>query len=635
MLELIRNHSKGWLAKIILAAITIPFALFGIDQYLSNAGGNVAVAKVGKEEISLQEYSNTVESVRNRMQAQGEKFDPAVLESPLFKKSILDGLIMRRLVNAETTRSNFAISDEQLNKHILSMAEFQENGQFSQDIYQSTLEQNGLTANKLESSIRNDLIVAQARDDLARFAFSPASIAEETVKFQYQNRNVSTAEIKASAFLTEVNVTPEQVKDYYELHKDKFRIPEKVKMEFVLLSAANLINEVKVSDEEVKAFYDQNQDKFQGDEQREASHILFGFGVNASDEDKQAAKNKATDVEAQLKANPNRFEELAAKFSQDPGSAAKGGSLGSFGRGAMVKPFEDAVFAMKVGDISEIVESEFGYHIIRLDGVTGSSSSFDSLKPQIKADLIFQKAQIKYAEHTEEFSNIVYEQSGSLDPVAKKFNLTVQTTDWLSREEGAKYFKNSQKLMDMVFSDDVLKDKRNTEAVEVSPNNLIAARVVEYKAEAPKTFDEVKVGIEAVLKLEQSIKLAEEKGKAVLAKLNAGEEDASLDWITEVTVNRKDAQGLTEAVMDKVFKINTAKLPAYDGFADANRAYVLVKVSKVSNALEEDAEMKKRVQAEYESALAQEYVSAYGQSLKAKTEIEISRQILEGSQQQP
>lgn len=635
MLELIRNHSKGWLAKIILAAITIPFALFGIDQYLSNAGGNVAVAKVGKEEISLQEYSNTVESVRNRMQAQGEKFDPAVLESPLFKKSILDGLIMRRLVNAETARSNFAISDEQLNKHILSMAEFQENGQFSQDIYQSTLEQNGLTANKLESSIRNDLIVAQARDDLARFAFSPASIAEETVKFQYQNRDVSTAEIKASAFLSEVNVTPEQVKDYYELHKDKFRIPEKVKMEFVLLSAANLINEVKVSDEEVKAFYDQNQDKFQGDEQREASHILFGFGVNATEEDKQAAKNKAAEIEAQLKANPNRFEELAAKFSQDPGSAAKGGSLGSFGRGAMVKPFEDAVFAMKVGEISEIVESEFGYHIIRLDGVTGSSSSFDSLKPQIKADLIFQKAQIKYAEHTEEFSNIVYEQSGSLDPVAKKFNLTVQTTDWLSREEGAKYFKNSQKLMDMVFSDEVLKDKRNTEAVEVSPNNLIAARVVEYKAEAPKTFDEVKSGIEAVLKLEQSIKLAEEKGKAVLANLNAGKEDASLDWITEVTVNRKDAQGLTEAVMDKVFKINVAKLPAYDGFADANRAYVLVKVSKVSNALEEDAEMKKRVQAEYEAALAQEYVSAYGQSLKAKTEIEISRQILEGSQQQP
>jgi peptidyl-prolyl cis-trans isomerase D len=633
MLELIRNHSKGWLAKIILAAITIPFALFGIDQYLSNAGGNVAVAKVGSEEISLQEYSNTVESVRNRMQAQGEKFDPAILESPQFKKSILDGLIMRRLVNAETARSNFRISDHQLNTHILSMSEFQDNGQFSQEIYQSTLEQNGLTANKLESSIRNDLVVQQARDDLARLSFSPKSVAEDVVKYQYQKRDVSTAEIKGASFLSEVQVTPAQVKDYYELHKDKFKVPEQVKMEFVLLSAAGLINEVTVSDEDVKAFYDQNLDKFQGDEQREASHILIGFGVSATEEDKLKAKDKALEIDGQLKANPDRFEELAAKFSQDPGSASKGGSLGSFGRGAMVKPFEDAVFGMEIGDISDIVESEFGFHIIRLDGVTGTSSSYESMKPQIKAELIFQQAQVKYAELTEEFSNIVYEQSGSLQPVAKKFNLTVQTTDWLSREEGAKYFKDSHKLMDMVFSDDVVKDKRNTEAVEVSPNNLIAARAVEYKPEAPKTFDEVKEGIEAVLKLEQSIKLAEEKGKAVLAKLEAGEEDETLEWIPEVTVDRKNAQGLTEPVMNQVFKINASKLPAYAGFADANRAYVLVKVTRVLNALDEDDEVKQRAQAEYEVALAKEYIIAYGKSLKAKTDIEISRKILEGSQQ--
>ncbi|HSR01312.1 MAG TPA: SurA N-terminal domain-containing protein [Methylophilaceae bacterium] len=505
MLELIRNHSKGWLAKIILAAITIPFALFGIDQYLSNAGGNVPVATVDKDEISLQEYSNTVESVRKRMMAQGDKFDPAVLDSPVFKKSILDGLIMRRLVNAETKRENFTISDAQLNQYILSLPEFQENGQFSQELYQSALEQNGLTASQLESNIRNDLTVAQVRDDLAKLAFAPKSVAENTLKYQYQKRDISTAELKTSAFLSDVNIKTEQVKDYYELHKDKFKVPEKVKMEFVLLSAANLIGDVTVSDEEVRAFYDQNIEKFQGDEQREASHILIGFGVNATDEDKAKAKEKALEIDAQLKADPKRFEELAVKFSQDPGSASKGGSLGTFGRGAMVKPFEDVVFAMQVGDISEVVESEFGYHIIRLDGVTGNSSSFEDMKPQIKGELIFQKAQVKYAELTEEFSNIVYEQSGSLQPVAKQFNLTIQMTDWLSHEEGVKYFKNSTQLMNQVFSDTVLKDKRNTEAVEVAPNNLIAARVVDYQPEAPKTFDDVKEGIEAVLKLEAAM----------------------------------------------------------------------------------------------------------------------------------
>ncbi len=633
MLELIRNHSKGWLAKLILAAITIPFALFGIDQYLSGAGANVAVAKVNGDEISLQEYSNTVETVRTRMQAQSEQYDAALFDSPAFKQSILDGLIMRRLVNAETVNENFQIGDKQLSNHILKMPEFQENGQFSEAVYQKTLEQNGLTASKLEASIRNDLVVQQARDDLASLAFTSKSLAEQSVQYSYQKRNASKAEIKASAFIAEVSVKPEQVNDYYEKHKDKFRVPEKVKMEFALLSAASLINGVSVTDEEVKAFYDQNLDKFQGDEQRDASHILIGFGVSATDADKEKAKEKALEIEAQLKADPKRFEELAAKFSQDPGSAAKGGSLGSFGRGAMVKPFEDTVFAMEVNQISDVVESEFGYHIIRLDGITGNSSSFESLKPQIKAELIFQKAQVKYAELTEEFSNLVYEQSGSLQPVAKKFNLTVQTTDWLSYEEGAKYFKDSRKLMDMVFSNEVLKEKRNTEAVEVSANNLIAARVVEYKPEAPKTFDDVKQGIEALLKLEQAMKLAEAKGKEVIAKLNAGEQDETLEWIPEVTVDRKNAQGLTEPVMDKVFKMNTAKLPAYDGFVDINRAYVLVKVASVSNALDEDEALKQRAKAEYEAALAQEYVAAYGKSLKAKADINVSRQLLEGAQQ--
>jgi peptidyl-prolyl cis-trans isomerase D len=633
MLELIRNHSKGWLAKLILAAITIPFALFGIDQYLSGAGANVPVAKVNGDEISLQEYSNTLESVRTRMQSQSEQYDPTIFDGPAFKQSILDGLIMRRLVNAETVDENFQIGDKQLSDHILKMPEFQENGQFSEDVYQKTLEQNGLTASKLESSIRNDLVVQQARDDLASLAFAPKSLAESAVQYSYQKRDVSKAEIKASAFISEVNVEPEEVKAYYEKYKDKFRVPEKVKMEFVLLSAASLINGVNVTDEEVKAFYDQNLDKFQGDEQREASHILLGFGVSATDADKERAREKALEIIAQLKADPKRFEELAAKFSQDPGSAAKGGSLGSFGRGAMVKPFEDAVFNMEVNQISDVVESEFGYHIIRLDGVSGTSSSFDSLKPQIKAELIFQKAQIKYAELTEEFSNLVYEQSGSLQPVANKFDLTIQTTDWLSYEDGAKYFKDNTKLMDMVFSNEVLKEKRNTEAVEVSSNNLIAARVAEYQPEAPKTFDDVKEGIEALLKLEQAMKLAEAKGKAAIAKLNTGEQDETLEWISEVTVDRKNAQGLTEPVMDKVFKMNTTKLPAYDGFVDVNRAYVLVKVSGVSNALNEDETLKQRAQAEYEAALAQEYVAAYGKSLKAKADVEVSRKLLESPQQ--
>ena len=225
-------------------------------------------------------------------------------------------------------------------------------------------------------------------------------------------------------------------------------IRDRVKIEFALLSAAGLVSQVSVTDAEVKHFYDENAAKFQGNEQRHASHILIGFGASASAEEKAAAKDKSANILAQLRKNPKRFEELATKNSQDPGSATKGGDLGSFGRGAMVKPFEDAVFSMKVNQISDLVESEFGYHIIRLNGVSGQSTSFDSMKAQIKGELIFQKAQVKYAELADEFSNTVYEQSGSLKPAADKFGLQVQTSGWMSREDGVKFFKND-KLMSL------------------------------------------------------------------------------------------------------------------------------------------------------------------------------------------
>ena len=627
MLDAVRKLTTGWVAKFILALITVPFALFGIDSYLNQAGSNVAVAKVGSDKISIQEYGNAIETVRNRMQSEGKKVDSAMLETPAFKQSVLDGLITRRLVNAEIHRANFKISDAQLSDHILAMPEFQENGKFSEDLYQKTLEQNKLTATKFENSIRGDLVTQQAREGLARLVFVPKSVAEQTLQFAHQKRDVSTAEIKVAAFVSQVKVTPEQIKAYYELHKDKFKVPEQVKLEFALFSAAGLVAQSSVTDAEVKAFYDENSAKFQGDEQRHASHILIAFGVGAKDADKAVAKGKALDILAQLKKNPKQFEELATKFSQDPGSAAKGGDLGSFARGAMVKPFEDSVFSMKKGQISDLVESEFGFHIIRLDDISGASSSFESMRSQIKGELSWQKAQAKYAELTEDFSNTVYEQSGSLQPVAKKFNLQTQTSAWMSREDGAKYFK-SDKLMAMVFSDEVLKEKRNTEAVEVSPNNLVSARVLEYKPAAPKSFDDVKVGIEAVLKLEQAAKLAKEKGDATLAKLKAGEIVKDLEWIEPLTIDRKTAQGLTEPVMNQVFKINTAKLPSFAGFIDGNRAYTLVQVSRVDNALADD-ETKSTAEAELEGAVAAEYISAYGKSLKAKTEIVVNRKLLE------
>jgi peptidyl-prolyl cis-trans isomerase D len=626
MLDSIRSVAKGWVGKTLLALITIPFALFGIDSYLSQAGNNVAVAKVDGSDISIQEYSNALQNLRNRLQSEG-KVDPAELDNPQVKMLVLDRLINQQLLEKEIKTAKYAISDAQLATYITGMPNFQKDGKFSQEMYDELLQQNQLTPKKFEASIRADLLAQQAQDGIAKLGFISNARAESTLKLLKQKRLVTISEIKTKDFIDQVKVDPAEVKAYYDKHKDSLRNPEQVKIEFLLMSASSLVPTIQVDDAEVKKFYDENASKFQGNEQRRASHILIGFGVNATAEQKQAAKVKAEELLAAIKKNPNSFEELAVKNSQDPGSATKGGDLGSFGRGAMVKPFEDAAFGMKVGQVSDLVESEFGYHIIKLTEITGQSSDFESLKPQIKAELIFQKAQAAFTEKAESFSNTVYEQSDSLVPAAKTFGGQVQKSDWSTREDIAKFFK-SDKIVGAVFSAESLKERRNTEAVEISPNNLLSARVLDYKPATPKTFDEVKSGIEGVLKLEAAAKLAVAKGEAALKSLQQGKEVADVEWIPEVTVDRKTAEGLTQLAMTQIFKTDVSKLPAYSGLADSKQGYLLVKVISVDNSVAGDEESIKSAKSELNAALADEYLTAYKQSLREKAKIKVNEGLL-------
>lgn len=626
MLDEIRTVAQGWVGKALLAIIAVPFALFGIDSYLSNAGSNVTVAKVGGNEITIQEYDNALKNMRNRLQSEG-KFDQAQLESPEVKSLVLNQLINKQLLSDEIQRAKYAISDEHLATYVTGMPEFQKDGKFSQELYDKTLSQNQLTPSRFEAGMRADLLAQQAQDGIARLGFISNARAEDTLKLTNQKRVVTVAEIKTKDFISQVNVDEAQVKAYYEKHKDKLIEPEKVKLEFVTLAPVDFMRNIKVDDAEVKRFYDENTAKFQGSEQRRASHILIGFGVSASAEQKQQAREKAEKILAEIKKNPKSFESLAVKESQDPGSAVKGGDLGSFARGAMVKPFEDAAFSLKVGEISNLVESEFGYHIIKLTEITGQSSDFESLKPQIKGDLMFQKAQEEFAKQAENFNSLVYEQSTSLQPAAKVFGGQVQKSDWLNRETGTKFFKNNEKIMNLVFSSEVLKDRRNTEAVEVSPNNLVSARVVEYKPAAPKNFEEVKSGIEALLKLEAASKLATEKGEAALKNLREGKDAVGIEWIPEVTVDRRNAQGLTDLAMNQVFKTNVAKLPAFSGLTDEKQGYLLVKVIKVDTSSDEE-EAKQLAKKALTAALANEYLAAYKQSLREKAKVTVNEKVL-------
>jgi len=631
MLETFREHSKGWLAKLILAFITVPFALWGIDSYLQGAGSNVAVAKVNGSSITLQEYGNALQEMRNQLQASG-KNDPALLEDPAVKEAVLNKLIVTRLMNSEVKHANFIVSDEQLGKYIVALPEFQQGGKFSQELYDSILAQNHLTPTQFEARIRGNMLSQTVRESVAATANIPHAVVDTMLNADLQQREVTIADIKADDFLAQTKVDDAQIQAFYDKNKDKFRVPEQVKVEYAMLSVNNFIPTTEVSDDEVKKYYAENAAKFQGDEQRRASHILFSFGGKTDAASKKATQDKALAVLAEVKKNPKKFAELAKKYSQDPGSAEKGGDLGVFGRGMMVKPFEDAVFSMAPGAVSDLVESEFGYHIIQLTEIKGGGKTYDEVKASIRGDLMYQKALSQFAEQAEAFSNMVYEQSDSLQPVVKKFGIQTQTSQLMSRADALKFFKND-KLVTAIFSSEVVKDKRNTEAVEAAPNTLVSARVVEYKPAAARTFAEVKPALESYLKHEQAMTLASKKGTEIVATLRKGQDTKDLGWIPPVVIDRKNAQGLSDEVMKKAFTIDASKTPAFDLVEKKNVGYTLIRINRVESALPKEEADKKPLVAEVQAALAEEYVAAYLASLKAKSDLTVNRKLLTSSAQ--
>lgn len=629
MLDKFRSYAQTKAAQVILALVLIPFALFGIDSYLNQAGNNLSIAKVDGYKIALPEYNRAIENVRNRIMSEGKKVDPAMFDSFEFKESVVDGLITKQLINNDIKKSQFKITDQQLSQYIIGMPDFQKDGKFSQELYDKVLQNNQLNPKKFEESIRNDLLIQQVRDGLQKLTFIPPNNLTETLKATSQQREVTVAEFKTKEYMTKANISEKDMQVFYDQNKSKFLAPEQVKAEFVVFSLTSILPSITVSEDEVKAFYKTNADKYQNQQQREASHILIAASKNAAPAEKAKAKAKAEDVLGQIKKNPKQFEELAIKYSQDPESAKKGGDLGAFGRGMMVKPFDDAVFSMKVNEISGIVESDFGYHIIKLTRVIGEGGGFDAIKTQIKAELIYQKAQDKYAALAEDFSNKVYEQSSSLDVVSKKFNLPIQKTDWISQNESDKFFKN-EALMNALYSKESIKDRRNTEAIEVTPNNLISARVVDYKAQSTKPFAEVKKSIEDYLKFEAAKKLVATEGEAALKSV--ADASRKIDWQATVLVDRKNTKGLSQAITNQAYKMPTDKLPSYSGFVDGNNGYVIIKVSKVAFPNDDNEENKKEFAASYAEALSSEYLSAYLKGLKAKSSVSVNQKFFETTQ---
>ena len=577
MFDSVRNNKK--LVQIFLLLITVPFALWGVDSYMKDTGSD-ELATVGKTKITQQQFQQALQEQGERMRnAMGPQFKPETMQRPEVRQAVLENLINQRLLTVHAMESRIGISNEQLAQAIASIPALQVDGQFSVERFEAIAAAQGLSKQGLEARLRQDMSTRIAVLPVAEASLVSRTGGNAFLAAALEEREISEMVLKPEAYLPKVTLAADAIKNFYESNKSRFEVPEQIRFEFVVLSQKDFEQKAQVSDADIKAWYDGHLDRYKQPEERRASHILILADKDAKPEVVKAAEAKANDLLEQVKKNPADFAKLAKQNSQDPGSANAGGDVGVVARGAMVKPFEDSVFALKDGEISGVVRTDYGFHIIRLTSLKAERvKPLVDVKAEIAGELKAQAAAKKYAEAAEQFTNTVYEQSDSLKPVIEQFGLQSQQSPWLAK--GRQVPGLNDKVVAALFSDDAIKNKRNTEAVEVAPNTLMAARVIEHKPSALLPLEQVQAQIEAKLKRDEAAKLAAADAEARLAKLNNGEASAA-SWSNTRSISRAGAQGIAPPALRAVYAAPADKLPAYASTNALDGSTTLYRISKV------------------------------------------------------
>ena len=574
-----------FLVSIVLGLIILTFAFFGVDSYFRGTSAAPEVAKIGDAPVSEQELAVALRAAQDRMREQASQ-NPEMttyLNSPEFRRAVLDDVIERRLLLGFAANSGMVVSADELRAVISDIQAFyDEHGHFSPTRYEQLLRAQNLTPETFENQIKQDLILSRIQGSLAGSAFVPDKVVQRLVRIRAQEREVSQLLISPADFKTKVSVSEEDARTYFDENRSLFQIPERARIEYLMLTPEIAAATVTVSDDELRRVYQERLSQFQSAEERRASHILIAVASGATDEEKQTAKEKASDIYRQLQESPGRFAELARTHSNDPGSAEQGGDLGFFQRGLMVAEFDKAAFALKVGEVSSPVQTQYGYHLIRIDEVKEvETKSFAQVRDELQEEIRKSEVQEAYLQAAQTFSDMVYTEYDSLQPTADALGLTVQESNWISPEGGGvNPLLNNPKLLEALFSAEMLEERRNTNAIEVGANTLVSARVVEHKTATDMPFADVSQDIVDHLGAQKAIELAREEGEATLAKLKDAEQ-LKLKWSKPGYVTLQRGQGLHAEGVRAVFSADTNNLPAYAGVEADDGRYVVYRISAV------------------------------------------------------
>ena len=624
MFDFIRKHIRVLFFAVIMLIVP-SFVFFGVQGYGQfNDPAGVAVAEVAGQKITRAEWDAAHRRQTEQMRRQMPNLEAAFFDSPEVKRETLDNLVRERVLFTAAARAHFSVGDDRLQREVMTIPQLAAlqgpDGRIDVAAYKAMIAAQGMTTESFEANMRQDLVLRQVLSGLANSVLPAGEPGRAALGALLQQREVQFLRFDSKDQVALTKPTDAELAAYHKANEARFRSPEQAQIEYVVLDLDALTSGISVTEDDLRKYYNENISRYTVAEERRASHVLIGASKDASAAERSKAKAKAETLLAELRKSPATFAAVAKKESSDTASAERGGDLDFFSRGAMVKPFEDAAFAMKPGEISNVVETDFGYHVIRLDAVRGGDKKpFEAARAEVEAAVKKQLAQARYAEAAEQFTNTVYEQAESLQPAVDKLKLQKLTaTVQRSPAPGSAGALASAKLLTAVFGNDALKNKRNTEAVEIGPNQLAAARIVQHQLARVQPLAEVMPQVRERVVAEQAAAAARKLGEAKLAALRAGSDTSALP--APVVLSRASAQTQPRALVDAVLRADATKLPQWLGvdLGDAGYAAVrLLAVKPVAPDSPELAQLMPRYAAAWGAAESQAYYSALKARYKA------------------
>jgi peptidyl-prolyl cis-trans isomerase D len=624
-MEAFRTLIKGWLGKVLLAFFLVPFALVGIDGYFS--GGNSAneVAHVGTQIVYKNQFDQAVSRQRDQLLTQVNN-KAELIDDGILRELVLNQLVNQALLQDQAQHIGFALSDAQIAELIRKESSFQDNGQFSEKLFQDYLKRSGQDSKALINDIRRQYSLQLFAGGLQNTGFMSKSELDRILTLQSEQRHLHLASFPLANYMTKIQITDAQIAQYYNTHKAKFKTQESVDLEYLVLDTTPFLSKVDVTDGDLQARYQETLKATLGNTERQAQHILISVDDKTKDTD---AKKKAEDLYARIQKGED-FATLAKTFSQDPGSAINGGDLGFAAKGTYVPEFESTLDTLKTNEISKPVKTQFGYHIIKLLAIRQPDApKFEDLKPQLTQDVMKAKLDTVYADAINELNELAVD-SNSLVDLAKVYNLNVQTAPSFTKAGGAGDLSHPD-VIRTAFGDEAIIDQRISSGINIAPNRTIWLQSKAHKPIRDQNLAEAKLLVKAKMLQQEATKLAKQDADRVTAELNKGTAPTAVQAQFAVTFQDIGMMGRMTGLPDPSLQIAAFGLakPAtsqWTAITVEGKAADTVSVVAVSDVItgsvaDVPAEQRTQLQKTLSDLTGQQELQDYVEYLKSKTKI--------------